>query len=84
MALLNNNINSRTGVTIGNRSDFCYLCATEIEAQNEAQYQKKFNELKGSLEGKPVMKIFRSGTETCICLEHIHKIAKENPLPKEK
>jgi hypothetical protein len=69
-------------VQLGNRNDYCYLCARELKAKSEIEYQKKFQALKGKLEGQKVVKMNRGGTETCICLEHIHKIAKENPLPK--
>jgi hypothetical protein len=85
MALMDgtSSLNRNTGIALGNRNDYCYLCATEIVGKDEREYQKKFNELKGKHEGKPMLKIYRSGTETCICLEHIHKIAEKNPLSKE-
>ena len=70
-------------IQIGNRDDYCYLCAKEINAKSEMDYNKQFNNLKGKLEAKKIVKIRRSGTEICICLDHIHQIAKENPLPKE-
>lgn len=70
-------------VQIGNRNDVCYLCALEVTGKDEREYRKKMSQLKGSLEGKPVVKIKKNGTETAICLNHIHKIAKENPLTNE-
>jgi hypothetical protein len=83
MPIMNFNNLSPT-VQLGNRNDYCFLCAKEIKAKNEMEYQKQFNDLKGKLEGQPCVKIVRSGTETCICLEHIHKIAKENPFPNKE
>lgn len=81
---LTNNINDAKGiVSVGNRHDYCYLCAREIKAESERDYDKQFAALKGKLEGKKILKFKRGGTETIICLDHIHKIAEENPLPKK-
>lgn len=77
------NASTGTGISLGNRNDFCHLCALEVKGKDEREYQKKFSELKGKHEGRPMLKISRSGSDICICLEHIHKIAKDNPLPKE-
>jgi hypothetical protein len=82
MAIMNF-IENNNLVQLGNRNDFCYLCAKEIESKNELTYTKEFRELKGKMEGKHCVKFVRAGTETAICLEHIHKIAKDYPLPKE-
>jgi len=71
-------------VTLGNRGDYCYLCAREVTAKDEREYRQKQADLKGKLEGKKCIKINHNGMEFAICLEHIHKIAKENPLPKEE
>ena len=73
-----------TSVQLGNRMDYCYICQCEVVAKNDIEYTKKINELKGKWEGKPMLKIRRSGTETCVCMEHIHKIAKENPLDEKE
>lgn len=72
--------NEQRGLTtLGNRNDFCYLCATSIPRSNEAEYQKSFKKLRGAEEGKKVVKIRRAGTETVICMDCIHKLAEENP-----
>lgn len=82
MAIMNGLKNE--GLTqLGTRSDFCYLCARELKAKNEREYTKSFNELKGKLEGKKCVKILTNGTTITICLDHIHKIASENPKEEE-
>lgn len=73
-----------TGVQLGTRNDYCYLCARELVAKDEREYNKKFNALKGKQEGKPVLKIGRTqGSEMTVCMECIHKIAKQNPIEKK-
>jgi hypothetical protein len=64
-------------ITLGNRNDYCYICAREIKGKDERDYQKQFNELKGKYDGKPVLKISGSGIDICICPEHIKKFAKD-------
>jgi hypothetical protein len=81
MAIMNLNKDNKL-VQLGNRNDFCYLCAKEIAAKNERDYADQMAKLKGKEEGKPCVKFVRAGTETMICLAHIHQIAKENPLPE--
>lgn len=76
-----NNTSNQT--QLGNRNDFCYLCAKDIKADNEDDYHRQLKALKGAIEGKQTVKISRSGTSICLCLPCIHKIADENPIKKE-
>jgi hypothetical protein len=85
MALMDfNQGKSTTGVQLANRNDSCYLCAREIKAKDERDFNKQIAELKGKEEGKPVLKVGRTqGSEICICMNCIRKIAKEHPAQKE-
>jgi hypothetical protein len=71
-------------IGLGNRNDTCHLCLMELTAKNEVEYAREKQKLVGAHEGRPMIKFRRSGSETCICLEHIHKIAKENPIEETK
>lgn len=77
---LSNPLDKKNHVQIGNRNDVCYLCLKEVEGKNDAEYNKKVAGLKGQFEGKKMLKVGRAGTDINICLDHIHKIANENPL----
>jgi len=73
-----NSIESNTGVSIGNRNDFCYLCALELDtSKGEKHYNTELKKLKNILEGQKVFKINRGGSVTTICKEHIALLNKE-------
>lgn len=82
MAILSSDLKEQI-VQLGNRNDACYLCTNAITAKDEKEFRAKKAELKGKLEGTKVVKIFRSGTETILCMDCIHKIAAENPVTPE-
>lgn len=77
---ISNPLDKKGHVQLGNRNDVCYLCLKEIVGKNDQEYNKKIAALKGKFEGKPMLKVGRAGTDINICIEHIHKIAEENPL----
>lgn len=84
MALTDNINHKVTGaLPVGNRNDSCYLCMKKISAKDSVDYRKRMEAIKGKVEGKPVVKIGRPGTEFVICLECIHELANENPLETE-
>lgn len=84
MALAQHDINKAATTTqLGTRNDYCYLCAKQIEAKNEREFDAKFKALKGQLEGQPILKVGRTqGAEICICMDCIRKVAEENPAKK--
>jgi hypothetical protein len=69
-------------VQYGSRGDICVLCLRETAAKDKVDYAIARNRLKGQLEGKQVVKLRVSGSDVAICLDHIHKIAKEFPVKK--
>lgn len=58
----------------GNRLDYCHLCYEKaIQAKSSSSFAIK--NLTGKLEAKDIIKIRKSGTETCICLDCITELA---------
>ncbi len=71
---------AKSSAQFGNRGDICALCLEEKVGKEKEGFAIARNKLKGMLEGKKVIRVRESGTSICICLGHIHKIAKQNPL----
>lgn len=79
-----NQLDKKGHVQLGNRNDICYLCQKEVVAKNDIEYNKKIVALRGQHEGKPMLKVGRAGTDINICMNHVHQIANENPLPEQE
>ncbi len=71
-------------VYYGNRSDICVLCKKELAAKENMEIPELESKLRGELSGEKILKIRHSGADIIICLDHIHKLAKDNPLNKKK
>ena len=80
MSLMHGLNDSSSLVHIGNRGDICVLCLRELIAAEKIDQLSARTKLRNNLEGKKVVKIRQSGADVIICLDHIHKIAEENPL----
>lgn len=69
-------------VHYGNRSDICELSARELAVEKKIDLMTARNSLRGSLEGKKVVKFRQSGADIVLSLDTIRRIAKENPAPE--
>ena len=68
----------------GNKQDVCHLCLREeYNKEKKGGLVEIRRKLEGRLENKKVVKLKQSGAYVVLCLEHIHKIAKDNPLEEE-
>lgn len=70
-------------VHFGNRGDVCFLCSKDLSKYKNINITSATNELKGSLDGQKIFKIRIAGTDFSLCMKHIHKIAKDNPIEEE-
>lgn len=70
---------SNSLIHFGNRGDVCHLCLKEKCIEEKTDTGNMRIKMKGEFEGKKVIKIRHSGADVIICLDHIHKIAEENP-----
>ena len=61
----------------GTRSDVCTLCAREKAKEDRTDPITAGNNLRGTYEGKKLLKIPVSGTQVTICVEHIQKLAEQ-------
>lgn len=68
----------KNNIHFGTRSDVCYFCAQEKAQADRTNPIVATNKLKGTFEGKKLLKIPVSGTQVIICVDHIHKISDEN------
>ena len=74
--------NSGDIAQFGNRGDICALCLEAKVKEDKKGFAMARNELKGKLEGEKVIRAKDASSVVCICLKHIHEIAKNNPMPK--
>jgi hypothetical protein len=79
MALFSENSGKPKNVKIetANSSDYCYSCASKVRAKDDADLRNQIRELTGKENGKPVIKLRRSGNETVICMACINEFANE-------
>jgi len=72
-------VNPMDYILVGNKSDWCILCAKEVRAENREEYVDKQKQLAGKLEGETVVKFRYHGNDLCVCMDHIRKIAIDYP-----
>lgn len=84
MAVIGGLNNEKDLVNYGNRNDVCVLCRRDLSNKKGILDRIALDrELKGKLNGKKVVKIKHSGHDIVICMDHIRKLAQENPALDE-
>lgn len=83
--MLISNLNDRKSlIHYGNRNDVCYFTARDLAYKEKIDIVTAQKRLRGKWEGEKVVKFRINGVDVTISLDYIHKIAKENPLPKKE
>lgn len=71
-------VTGQDNIHFGNRGDACILCVREKSQKEKISITDATNQLKGTLEGKKLLKFTVSGSPVIICMDHIHKLSDDN------